>query len=287
MNLNAISRTISRGVLHLRNASPELLTGLGVAGVVATAVLASLATLKVEEVVEEHTQALENVERSSGDMDDATYAGRKTRVFLDTTVNLAKLYGPTILVGVASIASLIGSNRILRGRNVALAAAYQAVATAYDQYRSRVRAEYGEDVDNDFHRGIKPDEKGLRLYNYETGEVTTNEDIGYSPYARIFDASSRLWEKSPETNMFVLTKIQKIFNDKLEAEGHVFLNDVYTALGFPKTPAGQIVGWLWNGDGDNFIDFGIYTPRSSEFVNGYEPVIMLDFNVDGPIYEAL
>ena len=71
--------------------------------------------------------------------------------------------------------------------------------------------------------------------------------------------------------------------------------DVYDMLGIPRTKAGQIVGWLYrpedpNYKGDNHVDFGIYDYTKEinrDFVNGYERTILLDFNVDGPIYDLI
>ena len=73
----------------------------------------------------------------------------------------------------------------------------------------------------------------------------------------------------------------------------MFLNDVYDALGIPRSKAGQVVGWIYdekNPNGDNFVDFGIYDlykEGSRDFVNGYERTIWLDFNVDGPILDLI
>jgi hypothetical protein len=68
----------------------------------------------------------------------------------------------------------------------------------------------------------------------------------------------------------------------------VFLNEVYEGLGMERCQMGQHVGWLKAGRsrGDGFIDFGIYDifdESKRAFVNGFEPVALLDFNVDGPI----
>ena len=82
-------------------------------------------------------------------------------------------------------------------------------------------------------------------------------------------------------------------NDVLKKRGYVFLNEVYEMLGIPKTKAGKIVGWIYdekNPIGDNFIDFGIYNEnreKNRDFVNGYERVILLDFNVDGDILDMI
>ena len=87
-----------------------------------------------------------------------------------------------------------------------------------------------------------------------------------------------------------LKRQQDYANDRLKAKGHLFLNEVYDMLGIDRTKAGQIVGWVYDEDhpvGDNFVDFGIYDytkPANVRFVNGNERTILLDFNVDGPIY---
>ena len=88
---------------------------------------------------------------------------------------------------------------------------------------------------------------------------------------------------------------QNYANDRLKARGYLFLNEVYERLGIPPTKAGQIVGWVYdpnnpNHNGDNYVDFGLYNihkEKTRDFVNGYEEVILLDFNVDGPILDRI
>jgi hypothetical protein len=52
-----------------------------------------------------------------------------------------------------------------------------------------------------------------------------------------------------------------------------------------------MVGWIDGGDGDGYVDFGIYdiaaVNNRREFINGYEPSIILDFNVDGVIWDKI
>ena len=90
-----------------------------------------------------------------------------------------------------------------------------------------------------------------------------------------------------------LKRQQDWANDKLKAQGHLFLNEVYDMIGIPRTAAGNVVGWIYDEEcpiGDNFVDFGIYDincERNRAFVNGYERSILLDFNVDGPILDLI
>ena len=58
-------------------------------------------------------------------------------------------------------------------------------------------------------------------------------------------------------------------------------------LGLERSSAGQVVGWVMNNDGDNYIDFGMFEASSSRFVNGTERSVLLDFNVDGVIYDKI
>jgi hypothetical protein len=112
-----------------------------------------------------------------------------------------------------------------------------------------------------------------------------------SQYARFFDELADCWERNPEYNIAFLRCQQNYANDKLNARGHVFLNEVYDMLGVERTSAGNVVGWLRDGpNSDGYIDFGIWDANNAkaiDFVNGREGAILLDFNVDGPILNMI
>ena len=101
------------------------------------------------------------------------------------------------------------------------------------------------------------------------------------------------WSTDPSFRKMYLMRQQKYATDKLQAQGFLPLNDVYEMLGFPKTAAGQVIGWIYNEEnpnGDNFVDFGIWDtsdPKKVEFVNGDERGIILEFNHDGNILEYM
>ena len=115
----------------------------------------------------------------------------------------------------------------------------------------------------------------------------------YSEYSRFFDDGCAGWTKDPEYNFMFLKNQERYANDLLKSKGHLFLNEVYDMLGIPRTKAGQVVGWIYdekNPVGDNFVDFGILDmrkPKCRDFVNGYERSILLDFNVDGNIWDMM
>ncbi len=115
----------------------------------------------------------------------------------------------------------------------------------------------------------------------------------YSPYSIVFDDGNEGWDPDPERTKFFLIQQQNWANERLKAKGHLFLNEVYDMLGARRTKAGAQVGWMYdekNVVGDNYVDFGIFDTRRSkarDFVNGYEKVIVLDFNVDGYILDLI
>ena len=130
---------------------------------------------------------------------------------------------------------------------------------------------------------------GIEEEKKETEKDNSLKDI--SEYARVFDIACRGWTNDPEKNMFFIKQVQEYTNVRLQNEGYLFLNDVYDMLGLPRTRAGQCVGWVYdekNPIGDNYIDFGIYNfDKNKEFINGYTPNALLDFNIDGCIIDKI
>ncbi len=304
---NKLTRAASRTKLKIKKHSPEILVVAGVIGVVSSAVMACKATTKVGKIVEENEvqvdavhEAVETGKTNAGE----TYTEEDSKkdlaiIYTQTGLKYVKLYGPSIALGVLSLTAIISSHNILRKRNVALAAAYTAVDKGFKEYRGRVVERFGKELDRELRYNIRSkeieervvDENGEERIEKHTVEVAgpPNE----SDYARFFDDGCTGWTKNAEFNLMFLRQQQAWANDKLKADGYLFLNDVYEMLGIQKTKAGQVVGWIYdeeNPNGDNYVDFGIYNlhnRKAREFVNGVERVILLDFNVDGNIWELM
>lgn len=283
---NLIKGKAARALLIAQKFSPEALTVIGVVGVVASAVLASRATLKLEETVDLANERL-RVARA----ELVTKEDKKPLVRAQTrnVLEIVKLYGPSVTLGVASLTCIVSAHGILHKRNVAIAAAYKAVEGSFEQYRKRVVEEFGEEKDTEYRQGIRTTvEKG------EDGKKTTTkafDPTDVSLYARFFDEGNPNWSRFPGQNLVFLKIQQQYMNDLLITRGHVFLNDVYDALGMERTGAGAATGWVIRKDGgDNYIDFGIYNADNEQaraFVNGNERNILLDFNVDGVIWDLI
>ena len=299
---------------QLKKYSPEILIVAGVVGTVTSTVMACKATTKVQAVLNDTNNQLEVVHTCSEqgyvlnpntnekvDYTDEDTKKDTTIIYAKTGLKLVKLYAPAVTLGAMSLGAMVTSNQILRKRNVALGAALTAVTADYKGYRSHVIERFGEKLDKELKYGIKAveveetvvNEDGTEQVVKNTVEVIDTPIEGSSAYARFFDDGCKGWEKDSEHNLFYLKNLQNYLNDKLKRDKYMFLNDVYRELGIPATRAGQIVGWIYdekNPIGDNYIDFGIFDihkPRNRDFVNGYERVILLDFNVDGNILNRI
>lgn len=289
----------------MKKHSPEILATIGVVGVVSSAVMACKATTKLNDILDESKYTMDKIKEVSN---DPSYTERYseedakkdlTITYVQTGVKVAKLYGPSIALGTLSLSCLLASNNILRKRNAALSAAYMTVDKSFKEYRNRVTERFGDEIEKQIRYNIKAEEVETTIID-ENGKETTVTEIKktmdpnlYSDYARFFDESCANWQNSPEYNLMFLKSQQQYANDLLKAKGRLFLNEVYDMLGIDQTKAGQVVGWVYdvkNPVGDNFVDFGIYDmdrERVRAFVNGYEPNILLDFNVDGNIWDLM
>ena len=303
-----VTRVIGKTKFGVKKHSPEILIVAGVAGIIASAVMACKATTKLSTITEEskkNIEAIKNVAEHPELLPEGkTYTKKDkqkdlTIVYAHTGLKLAKLYAPSVILGALSITCVVSSNNILRKRNAALAAAYTAVDKSFKNYRKNIVERFGEELDKELKYNVKAkeveetvtDEKGKEKKVKKTVHVA--DPNGYSEYAKFYDDGCSNWQKDAEHNLWFLRQQQNWANEKLKSQGYLFLNDVYDMLGIPKTSAGQIVGWIYdekNPHGDNFVDFGIYDYTKEvnrDFVNGYERTILLDFNVDGPIYNLI
>lgn len=285
-----------RKALIVQRYSPEILFGAGVVGAVTATVLACRSTLKLGEVLDEAEKdkiTLENIPVGEG-YSQREYDKNLAALKIRTVARVAKLYMPAVLMGSLSIGALTGSHYIMSSRQAGLMAAYAALDKGFKEYQSRVAEEIGEEragqlrYDNVIHKEKDADGKVIKT-------VRVNGVTGASIYARFFDKQSAEWVNNPEYNKMTLVAKQEYLNNLLHARGHVFLNEVYDALGIPRTRAGAVVGWFVgkntkNGNRDSYIDFGLFNGNREavrEFVNGNENAILLDFNVDGPILNLL
>lgn len=316
--IQKITGTVNKMQFKAQKYSPEILVISGIVGVVVSAVMACKATTKAGNILEdakEKISVIHEVEKKAENNElENSYTEEDKRkdlaiVYVQTGLNFAKLYAPSVIIGTMSIISILASNNILRKRNVALAAAYATVDKSFKEYRGRVVERFGEKVDKELKYNLKAKKITETVKDEKTGETKKVKKEAYivnpsdiSEYARFFEKytvdekgnsiPNPNWENNNEYNLMFIKAQERYANDLLRSRHRLFLNDVYKMLGLPETKAGQIVGWVYdpeNGSGDNYVDFGLYTDNLSysDYVNGFDPAILLDFNVDGNIWDKM
>lgn len=298
--MKSVNGVASKTVMKLKKHSPEILVVAGIAGTVVSAVLACKATTKVAEILDETKGTLDTIHEGmeTGAINGQEYTtedGKKDTVvvYAQTGMKLTKLYAPAIILGTLSITSILASNNILRKRNVALGAAYAAIDKSFKEYRGRVIERFGEQVDTELKYGIKAKKFEEIEVDPETGKekkvkktVMVADPNLQSDYAVYFDSKSRNYETNPDYNRMFLKAQQAFANDKLQTRGHLFLNEVLDDLDLPRTPAGQIVGWTKDGP-DGYVNFRIVEVERETEDGRHEPALLLDFNVEGNIWEKM
>ena len=286
MNLGIVTRLAGRAGLVLSKHAPTILTAAGTAGFIGTTILASKATLKVEETISEETALLVKVHEAheAGKLEDKDALHDKVVLYTRMTTKLAKLYAPALILGAASIVSLATGHGIMLKRNASLAAAYAAVDQAFKTYKKKVESKFGKDAVID--ALVSTAEEDLTK-NELTMEAIAAVD-GVSPYGVIFDETNNNWSADEDLSMLHLKCQQQYANDILQTRGHIFLNEVYKMLGFPHTPAGAVTGWV-KGNGDDFVDFNIFegTFEGEDEKGRTVTKWALDFNVDGVMYDKI
>jgi hypothetical protein len=302
--------------------SPEIAIGIGIAGFVATVVLACKETVKASDVIEEFKKDKEDVKQvmelyendnlpEDIDYDERDYKHDIVVAHAKCAWSLFKCYAPAITVGALSIASILTGCKILKKRELAAIATTAALRESFNAYRSRVASKVGDEVEDRLFRGVedrtveveKEDESGKIKKHKVRYEMATCGSV----YSRIFDASNKEWEKSGMQNFDIVGRM-RMLNSKLVSEKHLFLNDVYKALGFPISVKGQQAGWIYDeNDPDNsllkftgikdvyFTDQGgiavDYMTMSDDWKalkNDWERDILIDFeNIKDDILEDL
>lgn len=282
---SGIANKLGHQLLVARKNSPKVMFIAGIGGVIVSTVLACRATLKLDQIVDTLEDDVRAIKADSSE--ELTREDRKdlVKVYAHGTADIVRLYGPAVIVGTASLACLVASHVTLTHRNTNVTAAYVGLQSTFDAYRERVKKEIGEEKERDIRHGITTqtiDVDGKKM------KVKVNNPDGLSEYYRVFDETSTEFQIEPEYNRTYILGQQSYLNDLLTVRGHVFLNEVYDALGLPRSPAGQVVGWVKAGNlGDGFIDFGMYQVANEKHLNHGENYFVLDFNVDGVIYDLI
>lgn len=297
----SITTAFYTGAARISKHAPTILSVTASAGVIATGYLAWKAGTRFEDVEGRdwvrRKECLRNADMIPDE--DVPKIERKNRILfiLDTVRTVT----PAAIVGAATITMIYFSNSISRKRLAAMGAAYATLQTAFDGYkRTMVEALGKESVDKILKPKLpnvgKSAEEILASDNKSdaanVSDAVVNSLKALSPYARVIaEESSTCWDPNEDYTSQNLAAVQLWANRRLERKGHLFLNEVFDQLGLSRTREGAVVGWLKNGDGDNYVSFGdfdasIYRVPSDDYTR-VDSNFIVDFNVDGVIWDRI
>ena len=294
-----ISKT-SRALLVAEKHAPTAMVIVGTVGLVYSTVKFCEARSRADELLEESNKKIERVHNAHDSYEPEEYSEEDYRkdlalVHAQKIVQVAKIYGPSIILGTLSVACIFGSHYIMRKRNVALLAAYKVLDEGYKKYRDRVVEEFGAEKDADFQYGRKH-ETVTETIEQDGKKVKVKKDIitysgdGTSVYAQLFTDDNAAWRGNRDYNLFFISAQETYLNQVLHSRGHVFLNEAYDALCLPRTKAGCVVGWVDGEEGkDRAVDFGVFDHDRNVLpgrIND-DGSIIIDFNVDGAIWDLI
>lgn len=310
--------TNTRKVFHnvgfwTKKNSPELLIVAGILSAGAAVVLGCVATKKLdkklkptkEKIAEIHTNMDNQNLIEQGLYTVAEGKRELAKTYAKGAWEIVKLYSPAVITFGLSVASILSSHHILKGRELAAAAAYTTIEAAYKNYRERVKDKIGEQAESDIFHNVtektieveETDKKGNKKVVTKKVKVRNDDPNDYS---YCFDCSNPNWE--PYSNGFNLDWLlmqEKLLNNKFRIQGYMFLDEVYKTLGIEpgligerKMLAARHVGWIYDPEDptrDNYISFGLsdvngnLTSKAMDMKRFGERDVWLEFNVDGDI----
>ena len=308
--MNAFINMFNKTKFWTKKHSPELLIAGGIVMAAGAVISACIATKKLDNILKPATKQIAEIHDNLNDkfkIDNNQINVKEekhelAKVYAKTGAKLCLAYAPSVLMFAASVSCILGSHNILKGRNLALAAAYTTLDNGYKAYRKRVQDKLGKAAEEAIYKDIHDEKKQVADKNGElkakdvpTCHSTKNAD----PYSALYSYGNRGWENSAVLNYDFLMAQQAYLNHKLQAQGFLFLSDVYDALGFDvsmlgyeKIRASHILGWIYDPTDptrDNYVSFGLNDKNGltnknvADQIRANEPSFWLDFNCDGDI----
>lgn len=289
-------------VFQLKKHLPEILVGTGAVSIAGGTVLACRATLKAKDIMDEPVEACYRVEGPDGESMTIEDVEAGKRIAVKRGFEIVGCYVPSVALVGGGIAMLVAAKSIEHRRFTAMLGAYSSLQAMFEEYRGRVVAEGGPEMDYRCLHGVETvevevlEDKGDGKKPKKAKEEVVVFTAGEDPFHRVFDeCNSDMWKENLNANEFFLECQERVLNQRLKAEGRIFLSEVYEALGFEYNPVGQFVGWLADdveGSKDGYISFGVdhaalkrEVSRAQEAGERPEPSIWLTFNCDGEVWD--
>lgn len=236
MNKSTIANAFKSFTQSIKKHSPEILTGIGIAGMITTTVLAVKATPKAISLIEKEKERQTKVQEELN--------GPRVKVIpveeikpIDAIKVAWKCYIPSVVIGGASVACLIGASSVNAKRNAVLATAYKLSESALVEYREKVIETIGEKKERAIRGEINKDRLENNPVNNNNVIITGNGDT------MCYDHYSKRYFKS---NMDNIKKAINEINRIMLLESYVSLNDFYSEIGLDCTEYGDKMGWNTN-----------------------------------------
>ena len=251
-----MKKEIAKSFLSLKTAikkhSPDILTGIGIAGIITTTVMAVRATPKALILIEERKEEIGAEKLEAMDMVKTTWA----------------CYIPAAITGTLSVACLIGASSVNARRNAALATAYTLSESALKDYQGKVIEMFGEKKNEAVKDAVAKDK-------VEKNPVVTREVIITEKGNTLcYDAISGRYFKS---DIEKIKKAECELNRQMLDDMYVSLNDFYYEIGLDSVKLGDELGW--NVD-SGYIDLSF----SSQLASDGTPCLVIDYSV-APRYD--
>ena len=260
-----MSKFIRGAKISISKHSPEILTGIGIAGMITTTFLAVRATPKALELIEEKKDELNNKkieERLDKNGDLRDYKEITKLKFPDLFKATWKCYIPATVTSVASIACLVGASSVHIKRNAVLATAYQLSETALTEYKEKVIETIGEKKEEVIRDKVNKD-------RIEKNPVSKNNVIITDKGNTLcYDHMSGRYFKS---DIDKINKAVNVINNRILHDFYASLNDLYSELGLYTVSLGDKLGWN--------SDMGLIEVEfSSQLADDGTPCLVMDFN---------
>jgi len=258
--------------------SPVILVGLGVTGVVSTAILASRASTKAVSILEDELykrySELENPEpyyewlgfdKDCGHIPSLEFSKQQRLMFNKKEIvkYTWKCYAPAVAVGAVTIACIIGAHKVHLRRNAAIASLYSLTETAFKEYQDKIVETIGKNKE----LKVRDNISGDRISRNPPGEA----EIIFTGKGETlcYDSMSGRYFK---TDIDKVKRIQNDLNRNLMSEGFISLNELYDELGLSNIRLGEDVGW--NID-KSLIDISF----SAQLTDTNDPCLVLNYTV--------
>lgn len=286
MGLSSIMGEI---VLSTKKHSPEIKFIFGVITLGGALYSTHKAALKSQEILEKKKEQLQMVEDAKQMVDDGKVEAEEytpedekndiRKINAEYFFNMSKNYIIPAGLTIASICFFHGAVTDWKNFAVSIGAAYNALVAKHNDEMKFFKEQLGEEKFDELEMGFKTEQIK------QTQECNDDPRAKRNQYSRFFDELHPCWTENPEVNKTWLLGKQNFLDAKLQNKGYLLLNEIYEELGYPPTQAGQVMGILRdNPDGTrNHLDFGIFNihdQASRWFVNGLEPIFLININVD-------